>query len=458
MIDRKKFPGRYTPHFMSVVIFIIISGLTVFTVFSEYERKLQEQRMDVLNRLSLIRAHMEGELSSRLLLAKGLVSYITNNPDISREEFLSYSGVLVGKDPLIKNITILKNTTIIFAYPIEGNEKAIGIDLAKIPSQRETLFQAIHTKKNIIAGPVDLVQGGKGIISRIPIFIPPGRTIGKEQIYWGQASIVISQDRLFEAAGITNPSLGLSLALRGVDGKGAGGKLFWGKKEIFSDNPVSVEISLPAGSWEMAAVPAEGWGVDSVYVLVLFLFGMLLAVFFSILVYSLLTTRESLREMAFHDYLTGLPNRAVLEDRISVALAWGERNKSLVGIFILDLDNFKDVNDTYGHHVGDLLLQGVAQRLMEQLRTCDTIVRLGGDEFAIVVSGIQHKNNIHVIEEKIRSLFKEPFSCGGVSLQSRVSIGYSVFPLDGSDRETLLIKADTRMYSNKSRGVPAGIH
>jgi diguanylate cyclase (GGDEF)-like protein/PAS domain S-box-containing protein len=161
---------------------------------------------------------------------------------------------------------------------------------------------------------------------------------------------------------------------------------------------------------------------------------------------------EEIRHLAYHDVLTGLPNRLLLGDRLSQILGQTERNPSQGALMILDLDNFKDINDTLGHNMGDLLLQAVSGRLKELVRKSDTVARMGGDEFVLLLPKILSLENAGAMARKIVKAFQQPFDCGGRTLQITPSIGISLFPEDGMDEETLMKKADIALYRAKEDG------
>jgi diguanylate cyclase (GGDEF)-like protein/PAS domain S-box-containing protein len=156
--------------------------------------------------------------------------------------------------------------------------------------------------------------------------------------------------------------------------------------------------------------------------------------------------------LAQHDFLTGLPNRLLLTERFSHAIGLAQRHGQQVGLLFLDLDNFKHINDSLGHAVGDLLLQSIANRLVECVRTTDTVCRQGGDEFVILLAEIgQPLDAVHVATS-LRTALDIPHLIDGHELHISLSIGISIFPDDGSDVDTLMQNADTAMYHAKASG------
>jgi diguanylate cyclase (GGDEF)-like protein len=161
---------------------------------------------------------------------------------------------------------------------------------------------------------------------------------------------------------------------------------------------------------------------------------------------------EMIRHHAFHDALTLLPNRLLFRDRFSQALVHAHRTRELVAMMFLDLDRFKNINDTLGHPVGDRVLQEVASRLNQCLREDDTIARLGGDEFMLMLPGLRQIEDAAKVAQKIMLSMKPAFSINGLDLHITTSIGISLFPHDGSDPETLIKNADIALYRAKESG------
>lgn len=161
---------------------------------------------------------------------------------------------------------------------------------------------------------------------------------------------------------------------------------------------------------------------------------------------------KKILHQAFHDSLTGLPNRALLLDRLEHALKIAARDNRLVGVLLLDLDRFKHVNDSFGHSCGDKLLNLVASRLMKSVRAKDTVARLGGDEFVIVVENIQSTNSLVHVANKVLSSINVPFEVDGRVLYVSASIGLTIYPRDGADCDALIKNADIAMYKSKERG------
>ncbi|MDQ3890995.1 MAG: EAL domain-containing protein [Actinomycetota bacterium] len=162
---------------------------------------------------------------------------------------------------------------------------------------------------------------------------------------------------------------------------------------------------------------------------------------------------DEIRRQALHDPLTGLPNRALLNDRLENAMTAARRQRDLVALLLMDLDRFKEINDTLGHEVGDHVLRQVSVRLDEALRDIDTIARLGGDEFAVVLPGLASVEPAEAVSRKLFRKLEEPFQVDGARLNLKASVGAAVFPVHGDSVGALLRHADAAMYRAKRNGV-----
>ncbi|MGM0645122.1 MAG: diguanylate cyclase domain-containing protein, partial [Thermodesulfobacteriota bacterium] len=166
-----------------------------------------------------------------------------------------------------------------------------------------------------------------------------------------------------------------------------------------------------------------------------------------------------LEAMAHYDTLTGLPNRTLFFERLHQLHSQAMRYQRRYGIVFLDLDDFKPVNDTYGHKVGDALLQHVAQRLQANLRQADTVARLGGDEFAVLLSDIYDRQAAQQVADKLAAALGEPFDLEQAQVHIGVSAGAAIYPEDSDTAEAVLNRADQFMYqkktaSNRNKGRP----
>lgn len=270
--------------------------------FDRVERQHQKEkfRAEVRSQLSTIEAKLEAGLNSRLFLEKGLIAFILTHLAIDTQHQITQQDVdRFAKEFMpelfgIRNITLIQNDIITSVYPLSGNEKAIGIDLSRVPAQQAEVQKVKETRKSLLSGPVDLVQGGVGIINRTPIYWNPQG--GKETIYWGQSSLVIMQENLFQEAGLYDQS-GLRLAIRSRNGLDSS-EVFWGDEKIFQSDPVVVDVKIPSGYWQLAAVPLEGWDLNGPLFCWIWIVGGFISFSSGALVWFFIYSREIGKEIA----------------------------------------------------------------------------------------------------------------------------------------------------------------
>ena len=162
--------------------------------------------------------------------------------------------------------------------------------------------------------------------------------------------------------------------------------------------------------------------------------------------------KEKAEEMATHDYLTGLPNRVLLNDRVNQNILLAKRMKTITSLMTLDIDGFKQINDTYGHHAGDIVLKSIAKRLTELIRETDTIARLGGDEFFLLTPEAKSIHDIKIIADRILKFVQQPIVVGKHTIMAKISIGIACYPSDGQTVKTLMQNSDKALYIAKAQG------
>ncbi|HBB30577.1 MAG TPA: histidine kinase, partial [Cyanobacteria bacterium UBA9273] len=306
------------PYFAASLAIAVVLAIVWVLERSEQERFQQEKRAYVLNQLSATRARLEGALNQRLFLTRGLVSYISSiNPNISQEEFETLARVMVAQQPGIPSAALFKNSICTHLYPLAGQEKALGFDPMQIPEEREAFQRAIDTRNTVLAGPVELVKGGMAFITRTPIFLTPKGAKPESGDYWGMVSIGIDRDSLLKEAGLLDPNAKLKYTIRGQDGLGAAGKVFFGNTAIFQQEPVLLEVTLPNGSWQLAAIPITGWPTSSPLAKGLWVGGGVLALLAGILMYVLVSAPTRLQAAVKRATQALRKNEEALEQRVA---------------------------------------------------------------------------------------------------------------------------------------------
>jgi diguanylate cyclase (GGDEF)-like protein len=569
----------------------------------------QRARSDVLKELSVVRAKLEGNINSNIQLVRGLVATIATEPKMNQQRFAELAGKLIEDRSQIRNIAGAPNLVVSLMYPLEGNERALGLDYRQNEAQRDAAIRARDTGQLVLAGPVSLLQGGEGFIARFPVFVGEG----SDSTFWGVVSSVVETRRLYSDSGLFDPGLGIEVAIEGHDGQAGTGKPFYGDESVQKSRPVTADVILPAGRWEIAAIPKGGWqgiapnawliwlgflitggivAVPTYYAgrmseelqrhvgalrnresellklsrrLGLALETSQVGVFeydidhgelvwddrvnaifglprdngkrgylhwrnaihpddlaraeeeFRVAIqvtghyhseYRIVTPEGAVRNVraigtvyrdsdnspkivgvnwdvsadvglnedlkrasrlsearyaeleaakaaiehnALHDSLTGLPNRRYLDEVLKQRASDAEQHGEALSLLHIDLDRFKQINDTLGHAAGDAMLVHVAEVLASNTRAEDFAARVGGDEF-VVVSSEGDELALAAIANRVIERLREPVRYGDHWCRFGVSVGIASESGRLLDPKRLMINADIALYRAKGRG------
>ena len=411
----------------AVLLLSVSSALYVMLTVFVVEQMLHSERMKhvntVTNTVNLQLLGAKNVLESAIILdtyvGSSIATLATVAPAVVKNNWPTIGRQFVETAKHARSVALAPNDVIGFVYPVEGNEKAVGLDLRTIPAQYSLVQQAREQQQVMIAGPVKLVQGGQGIIIRYPVF----SDFPANQQYWGNVSVVIDFDQLMTLSGL-NEIEGASLAIRGHDASGAEGAVFFGVSEVFDAPDINFSIDLPSGSWLLAAkyTPAllnYRSTMHSVVRATSYTVAIICYVALGLLV---LGYRRS-RQHAHTDTLTGLANRRLMLQKLD-ELQRLPAHKTRFALFNVDLNGFKAINDQYGHDAGDALLCFVAQQLKHMLRSSDVIARMGGDEFLLILHRIDNLDTARAQAEKILAHFaSHQLQWQDANLQASLSIG-----------------------------------
>lgn len=390
---------------------------------------------------SELRARSDRELNAALYLASGVVGYLVVRHDqIDSDEVDQILAAVYRRAQHIRNFTIAVGTEIRHVYPIAGNAAVLGKDYRDLAAQWPTVKLAMTTRQVVLTGPVNLVQGGVGLIYRTPIFI--------DGEYWGMLSTVIDIPALQQAAFAELDKEHFDFSIRTEESAGSGGGLLWGSPDLFAaPGAVLVESEMPGIKWIYAVRAHDhgssllGWAIRGT--------GWTLAVLIAVCVFLVLRQRNKLARLAGYDALTELPNRRLFDDRLEQAKRRQSRHgEQQVAVVFIDLNDFKPINDRFGHKVGDRVLRIVADRLRDEVRIGDTVSRWAGDEFALVLEEATPEA-VDLLVARIRQRVAEPFDVDGIALVVTAALGTALYPAEASDSPALLELADRRMYADK---------
>lgn len=452
---------------------ILLAGLAVTSVLvSIYTQAQQEAlRLDTVHRAAAERARLESELSATVYIARGLVAYIRSVDTIKPGQVDEALRAVMNSDHRIRNVGLAPDNVLTYVYPLQGNRGALGFDYRTSATQWPSVQRAIDLKQSVLAGPVDLVQGGRGIISRTPVFLDDGR-------YWGMISVVIDLDVLLRSVGLDGQHHGIRYF---IEGDNAGAKVsdtIFGSPQLVHDSPISMSIAVPGGHWTLLAVPRNGWNVPFRHLLILWTLGTVLSTLLAAFVWLLIARREVARLHALRltdlvtrlnranerlaeinrlDELTGIANRRHFDEVLANTWDRCRRHSQPLTVMLIDIDHFKSINDTYGHAAGDACLTTLANRLTGVLqRSDDLIARLGGDEFIALVTGLTAPEALK-LGERMRAAAEVdcPTTVTGRSrwIPVTISIGVATLVPSGDVKPgDLLEAADAALYSAKQYG------
>ena len=584
-----------------IVLGILIDG---------QNRQLVEGRLraDTLAKISVIRAKLEGNISGNVQLVRGLVATISTEPDMGQARFEALARNVFQDDSQLRSIAAAPNLVVRLTYPLAANSAAIGLDYRMAPEQWPAVRQVVETGQLNLAGPVDLVQGGRGFIARFPVYAD----VGGERVFWGLVSAVVDVERLYADSGLTDPDLDLIVSMTGKDGSGSTGNRFYGP-DLGGQRPVIADVVLPSGTWQIAAIPEGGWTPDALSVWLLR--GLMVIASILVLLPIIMTARmvrqrggyvqalaareaqlakltgrlnlamevskvgvweldlasgnetwddrtneiyglpqdggprthedwratvhpddqaraeddfrtmiasghyasdyrvvmpsgfirhvrsmaalfseagqpdkvigvnwdvtsdvslnEDLRfakqqaelraseleiarsrieHNALHDSLTGLPNRRYLDATLQRHAEEGYFGSGSIALLHIDLDRFKQINDTLGHAAGDAMLIHASDVLRANCRDTDFVARIGGDEFVIVSSAGPSDDRLDVMADRIVRAMRKPALYQGHECRCGVSIGVAISRSAHADVKQLMINADIALYRAKARG------
>lgn len=459
-----------------VIALIIITILGLAADRQNIELQGEKLRAKVSDRLISTAHELQHKISTNIYLIKGIASVIKTEPEIGQERFSELSSGLFAGRSQLRSIAIAPDLIVSAVYPLEGNQKVIGLNYHTNELQREAAYRVQSTGEIVLAGPVDLVQGGSGFIARLPVY-----TNGpKGEEFWGLVSAVIDVDSLYDAAGLADVENDLEILIRGKDGKGASGEVFYGNSSILTRKPIYAEVSVPGGSWSIVAIPAGGWvnNLSDVWPmrLLIVMIGVSLMVFIAVASHfssqrdenlvrlsaakremelqnqELNEAKSRIEELANQDPLTGIANRRSLEQHLKKLQSAGAESRSNFSLLLVDLDHFKQVNDRFGHAVGDALLKHVATQIKKLTTSLDLVARIGGDEFVVVCNTIADPNRATKLAEKLITICEKPFRYEDSLSFFGISVGIAGHRSGCRDIDELLSDADKALYLAKSLG------
>lgn len=416
----------------------------------------------IYNRVSVEKLQMEQvimdksvkitEVVSRLLYKTEALAALVIQGEGQIENFGRVAAMVID-DPAILNVLIAPDGVVSDVYPLYGNEAVIGLDFFSEGAGNNEAIMAVNTGKLVFGGPFELVQGGQALVGRLPVYLDqPDRSLK----FWGIVSVTLKHPQALDGAGL------------GVLEKQGYAYELWrysaddGSRQIIATgenkaNPrahfIEKQISILNADWYFRVSPVRQWHqYPENWVLVFS------ALIVSLMVGFVMQNNHSLkvmkREIEFisqTDFLTGIRNRRFFMDRAPDEIEKLCSQSVPCYVTILDIDNFKNLNDTYGHHVGDLVLKEFAVRIDNAISHSGLFARYGGEEFIILSKDMDCDMVMELMERARRLIYEKPFEADGASIYISASFGVSSVA-SRDDFEDALKRADSALYMAKRQG------
>jgi diguanylate cyclase (GGDEF)-like protein len=369
--------------------------------------------------------------------------HVPDFPDLAQYILPLYKGAFalsLAPDGIIRQIE-----------PAEPNILVKDHDLFE-NVDRAAVIRAMNEDVLKFAGPFKLIQGPMGAIGQLPVFLksPTG-----QPYFWGYTVVTLKFPDAFENANLQSiEEQGYAYRLWGTDPETGKTTIIAASRIPLDTNSFSRPVKIYGTVWTLAISKTQPWYAKArlVFEILLTFFGSLLMGWLAYSAVGISLHRQELQKIALYDALTGLPNRRLLVERLHMAIDRARRQAHLVAVCYLDLDGFKQVNDSLGHAAGDRLLIEMANRLQACLRTTDTLARIGGDEFVIVLSDLNVVEECEEILQRMIHSANLPMKLEGAEAVVSASIGAAFFDVDGDDADQLLRRADQTMYLAKKQG------
>jgi diguanylate cyclase len=430
---------------ISLIAFAVFLFLFQSLIDAESEKISSKRTIETADHLNYLKTQVDRELNTLLFVSNGLSSYINvYHDELNDKKLLALLQDLFKKSKHIRNIGVARGYRIEYIYPIQSNEKALGIDYRDLPNQWPQVKKAIDTHQGVLAGPVDLIQGGSGLIYRYPVYV--------NNQYWGILATVIDTYSFLNAAFSDTKKNDYDFAIRVKMPASEVQHIFYGDARLFNNpNALFSTSAMPNAKWEWAMIKKPE--SPSRLITLIETMSWVISVLLASALLLLLKERKMLTSKATQDSLTGLANRQLLNIKIEQALTFSRKYQKLMALMFIDLDYFKQINDTYGHEVGDEILKIVSEKLLNNIRDEDTLSRIGGDEFVIVLKELHQIDDVTVIAEKITSAFSDAVSVMDHNINLKLSIGIAISsPFSKETVRSLMKKADIALYEAKGAG------
>lgn len=441
----KRITGKAIASF--AVSFLLCTALISISVFNRIRVE-----MLTMEQLILEKSAKANEVLSRLLYKAQTLSALVVKGHRGVENFEQTAAIIID-DPAILNVLIAPGGIVTNVYPLNGNEAVIGLDFFSEGAGNREAVRAKETGRLVLGGPFESVQGGQVLVGRLPVFL---HTPAGTERFWGLVSVTLKYPQALDGAGLNElQAQGFAYEVWRVNPDS-------GEKQIISSSGynynkkvryIEKHVSVQNTDWYFRILPVRAWyEYPETWVLVFLGFCMSALVAFVVQNNSELKALKSNYEKLSHtDALTGIHNRRYFVEAASTQIERVARTAGNAFMVIFDIDNFKQINDMYGHPAGDDVLKHIVSKVKGIIRPYDLFARHGGDEFTILITDIDEPDVRNLVERIRLAIFEEPFVCGETRLPVTASFGIAPVTPAGSVM-TAIDLADKALYAAKDAG------
>lgn len=430
--------------FVVFCVFVFLVVLFTFITINEALSSIRTRRFEAENLAVVYGSEVERNCNRTFQLNGTVASLIALNEN-TEQNFIKLAEHLMPDFPAADCVQLAPDGIVTQVYPLKGNESVLGHNLF---ADEKRADEAVKTKESgsfTIGGPYPLLQGGEGFIARFPVFLDDAKSD-----FWGFVNVVVRVEKIMETvnfSGLTKHGYNYSIYRIKDSGEilPIAGTDFYSLKK-----PVRHQLNMPNARWELAIAPRGLW-INIHFTIILVTLSLLIITAFTILTFLFFRLQKSntrLAQLASTDQLTGLYSKQTALFSLKREISIAERIGSKVAVCFIDMNDFKTINDTFGHTTGDAALVKVARRISESVRQDDIVARFGGDEFLVISRG---KNiDCEGLVARIDSALNVPAKFGGHSLADiSAAIGFAVYPDDAQNADDLIKAADSAMYKAK---------
>ncbi len=425
---------RKNTHFPKIVFTICIIITMLVSLFTN--NYLNKRTIDRTNLVTeLYTSRIANSLHDFVVVTETFENIMEiEDQEMSEQEFYEYAEKYYDKDTYIA-IAYLPDGVVTYSYPIEENKTTIGHNVLKDANNSVDANRAIESKSTLISGPYELIQGGFGMAIRNPIFF--------EDEFWGFISVVVPAPKALESSGILKlENLGYQIKLVSQY-KGEPTTLI--QSASFEEEvAIKTEFEVYGANWLLYMYDEDENLSIALITLGVFLSGTLFSLVLFVIFNKIKDKNDKITKELEADVLTGAYNRKKLDSYLQEC-----NPANPFTLVYIDLNDFKPVNDNYGHLVGDKLLIAYVKRLQSNLKNGGKVFRISGDEFIIILENVRQVYEADLVCQRLERISKEPFLLENKHITVSASSGYAIYPNDTSDTDEIIRIADESMYERK---------